>query len=155
MNDDRATLLPQLTASRQQLQTLLDGLAHDEEIYPGWSKKEFVAHLTGWEDAVLQTVLAHVRQQPSTLPVVRYGIDYYNNQSVLERLNLTYEQIMAEWAQVRQELVETLRRMTPEAYVTPMTFPWGQVGPVSVVVGGMLIPHEQEHAREIRDRFAG
>ena len=125
MENDRQELFDDMVKSRQEMQALLDDLADDLEIYENWTRKEVIAHLTGWEDATLNAARSHLSHS-NLSPLTAYrGIDIYNEQSVRERLELSYEQISREWNLARQNLIELMQEMTPEQYTEKITLPWG------------------------------
>src|SRR5215213_6492183 len=49
MSDRKADLLKELDDARAYLNETLARLDDDTEIYPGWKKREFIAHIAGWE----------------------------------------------------------------------------------------------------------
>ena len=64
MNRSKADLLKELDDARVDLWTALAALDPDIEIYPGWKKREFFAHIGGWEAAVFESFRDHVAQVP-------------------------------------------------------------------------------------------
>jgi hypothetical protein len=86
---------------------------------------------------------------PPEVPAALRGPDYYNEQSVLERADLSYEQILQEWRFARQQFCDLVRAMTPEQFARPLIFPWGLNGTVTDAILGLLA-HEQEHVHQIR-----
>jgi hypothetical protein len=147
--DEREKLLQHLDVSRQEIEDLFATVAVEREIYPGWTKKEIISHLTGWEDGSLQSVRAMLAGAPPSVPVALRGPDYYNEQSVIERADLTYDQVIREWRLARQEFSNLVRAMSPEQFTTKLVFPWGLDGTVTDALLGLL-SHEQEHIRQIR-----
>lgn len=150
MKEKHEVLLQKLEQSRITMEELLATVLLEREIYPGWTKKELVAHLTGWEEASLGSLQATFSGDPPSVPVAYRGPDYYNEQSVIERAELTYEQILREWQSTRQQVVEILRAMAPEQLMTTLIFPWGQEGRVIDEINSLL-GHEQQHIHEIRE----
>ncbi|MEO8393307.1 MAG: hypothetical protein ABI700_09975, partial [Chloroflexota bacterium] len=49
MSDRKADLLKELDDARVYLNETLARLDDETEIYPGWTKREFIAHIGGWE----------------------------------------------------------------------------------------------------------
>jgi hypothetical protein len=147
--EEREDLLQLMDISRQEIEEMFALTSQEREIYPGWTKKEILAHLTGWEDGSLQSVKAMLAGAPPAVPAAIRGPDYYNEQSVLERAELGYEKIVGEWRLARREFCNLVRTMTPEQFATQLVFPWGMEGTVTDAMFGLL-GHEQEHARQIR-----
>lgn len=148
--EERESLLLQLDVSRQEIESLFSAVALDKDIYPGWTKKEVVSHLTGWEDGSLRSVQAMLSGAPPSVPAALRGPDYYNEQSVTERAEFTYEQVSREWRLTRQQFSDLIRGMTSEQYATKLIFPWGQEGTVSGAIQGLL-HHEQVHILQIKN----
>lgn len=42
------------------MRTAIEGLDLHVEIYPGWTLKEVLAHITGWDDAAIASLHAHL-----------------------------------------------------------------------------------------------
>ncbi|MFZ6031552.1 MAG: DinB family protein [Chloroflexota bacterium] len=152
--EERENLLKQMERSRQEIETLLSAVALDREIYPGWTKKELVAHLTGWEDGSLNSVQAMLTGAVPSVPAAQRGPDHYNEQSVTERTGLAYEQVFREWVLARQQFADLIREMTPQQFVSRLVFPWGLEGTVSDALLGLL-GHEREHIQQIQEALAG
>jgi hypothetical protein len=144
---DRDALIQQLTHSRQKINAVLARVEPQREIYPEWTLKELLAHLTGWDDACLESISAHLRGQEAGTPAER-GINYYNAQSVLERKELAFDRIQREYELARQDLIQLIREM-PEAKLNePFILPWAEKGTVMDLVH-IFAHHELEHAQEI------
>lgn len=144
---DREALLKELIHSRQVMRDTLDRLEPQREIYPEWTIKELLAHLAGWDDACIASIRAHLRGQEPETPAER-GINYYNAQSVLERVNLSLEQITREFDQARAELIQLIREMSDEKLEEAFILPWATKGTVHDLVL-IFTEHEEEHAHEI------
>ena len=55
--------LQELNAARDDLWKRLDALDDSIEIYPGWKKREFFAHIAGWEAMVFEVIYRHLTHQ--------------------------------------------------------------------------------------------
>ncbi len=146
-------LLHDLDEARAQTLSLLDRLEAASELYPGWTIKEFLAHLTGWDDATTAALRAHARGKEPDMPAQR-GIDHYNAETVSTRATLDYPHVKREWEVARELLKAALRDMPTERFAQPVVFPWGPTGPVATLVK-IMIHHEREHADELRELLAG
>lgn len=145
--DEKTRLLEQLDQARAALLTALEGLDPQTEIYPGWTAKHLLAHVTGWDEACTASLRAHaVGNEPGT-PAVR-GIDHYNAESVATREALSLEQVKRECALARQQFEAAIRDLPEEKFDQPLLFPWGRVGTIDFLVQ-IFVHHEREHAREI------
>lgn len=151
--DARDQLLHDLDAARAQTLALLDTLEAASEPYPGWTVKEFLAHLTGWDDATTAALRAHAEGKEPDMPAYR-GIDFYNAETVSTRAALDYPHVKKEWQAARELLKGTLRDLPAARFTVPVVFPWGPTGSVSTLVE-IMIHHEHEHAEELRTLLAG
>ncbi|MFN2225564.1 MAG: DinB family protein [Anaerolineae bacterium] len=151
MNDAeqlRERLLSDLDDARQDLCTAIEGLDPEQEIYEGWTLKHLLAHLAGWDDAVLAALRAHLGAEEAGTPAAE-GINAYNAQSVSTRQYLSYEQVRRECDLARDQVKEALRELPPAKLEAPLLFPWGPTGTVAQLIA-VFVHHEHEHAAEIR-----
>ena len=145
--EQRTHLIEELDRAREKLTTALQAFGDEQEIYPGWTPKHLLAHIAGWDDAVLTALRAFARGDEFELPAF-HGIDVYNAQSVETREMLRHDQVAREWEQVRQQVKDTLNQMPDEKFEQDFLFPWGGRGTIAQLIG-IFIHHETEHAEEI------
>jgi uncharacterized damage-inducible protein DinB len=136
-----------LNHSRQELLKVLARVDTDQEIYPGWTIKEVLAHVAGWDACVAASLEAHSRDEHSSTNA-SLEPDIFNQQSVADRETFTYEQVLEDLEAQRQKLNLVIGEMAEEKFQAPALFPWGQVGAVEDVVRGFAA-HERRHAEEI------
>jgi hypothetical protein len=149
MMDEREELIRELDQARKILLELLADIPPDIEIYPGWTLRQFYAHLTGWDEVVTTSLREHAAGRIPAAPVVN-GIDAYNAESVHTRESLDYEHIVKEWNLAREEFRATIRDFPPDRLNELLLFPWGRTGSVRQLVE-ILVEHEsEEHANELR-----
>jgi hypothetical protein len=141
-------LIQQLDESRAKIRAIIDSVDTQRELYPGWTSKHFLAHLTGWDDATATSIRAHAIGRMPGAPAY-LGIDYYNAESVATRVDLTYQHVVMECELARAQLKATLMALPPEKFDEEMLYPWGRTGSVAGLVE-IMIDHEHEHADEIR-----
>ncbi len=150
MSDERLELIRQLDESRAVLCQLLADIPPETEIYPGWTLRQFYAHLTGWDDAVTSSLRAHAGGREPATPAT-HGINAYNAESVATREMLDYEHIVKEWQRAREQLKAAIRELPPEKLHEPLLFPWGRTGTVPQLIA-IFVEHEgEEHAGELRE----
>jgi hypothetical protein len=148
MTADRSTLLQQLDETRAKLEALLPGIDARKEIYPGWTIKDLLAHVTGWDDATIESLRAHVAGRPPATPADR-GIDEYNGRTVTTRKDLDHTHVLNEFHLTRQVMRTLIDQMPEEKFIQPLIFAWGQKGTVTDLVE-IFREHEEEHSRDIR-----
>ena len=147
---ERAFLIHRLEEARSQIEALLPQAKQhlDKEIYPQWRLKEFLAHMSGWDNAVIASLRAHAGGQEPGTPAER-GINAYNAQTVSTREALDYEHIHREWTQTREILKQALYELSDDKYLQPLVFPWGESGSIAYLIE-IFIDHEEHHAEELR-----
>lgn len=151
------TFIAELEHARATMQGLLDDLEaaqkDRQEVYPTWTIKELLAHLTGWDDACIASLQAHLRGDVPATPAAR-GLDPYNASTVYEREALSLEQVIAEWDHTRETFKNLIRALPVDKVEEPFVFPWGPKGRLSDMVK-IFAEHEIEHAEEIRKKLLG
>ena len=149
MIDEREQLIQELDEARSVLENLLIDIPPQTEIYPGWTLRQFYAHLTGWDDVVTSSLRDHAAGKIPATPVVK-GINAYNAESVATRETLDLEHVVKEWRLARTQLQAALRDFPLERLREPLVFPWGHTGSVSELIH-IFVEHEgEEHANELR-----
>jgi hypothetical protein len=64
MHPEAEHLIQELDRSRARIQAVLDRIRPGEQIYPGWTKREFIAHVAGWDDATVMAIRDFVDGRP-------------------------------------------------------------------------------------------
>ncbi|HZY42244.1 MAG TPA: maleylpyruvate isomerase N-terminal domain-containing protein [Anaerolineae bacterium] len=149
MTDEQGQLIQELDDARVIMHALIVDLMPESEIYPGWTLRQFLAHLTGWDDVTTTTLQAHARNETPATPVSA-GIDSYNAESVATRETLDLAHIVKEWELAREELKAAIRALSPEQLTAPLLHPWGRVSTVARLVHIMIHHEGEEHADELR-----
>jgi hypothetical protein len=145
--DEKDRLIEELDKSRKLFQAVVDEVDREALIYPPWTIKHVLAHLTGWDDATTSSLRAHSGGEEPMTPAVQ-GIDFYNAHSVSTREELDYDHTYREWLTAREDLKDAIRKVPPEKFEEKLIYPWGGLGTVSKLVR-IMYEHEAEHAEEI------
>ena len=148
----KSELIQHFILARNQLRELLPKIDIHTEIYPGWTIKEVLAHLAGWDDAIIIALQMFAAGQPPLMTAAR-GIDFYNSQTVAERKELTLEQIIREWEWVREQLIPIVHALTDKELETTLVAPWGVSMSVLELLN-VIVHHENEHTEVIKARMA-
>ncbi len=149
--EEKEKLIQELDAARKETYALLEGLDVKRKVYPAWTVKEFLAHLTGWDDATTEALRAHAIGKEPGMPAYR-GIDFYNAETVSTRETLDFQHVYREWEAARNLLKAAIRDLPPERFHVPVVYPWGPTGSVTKLVT-IMIEHEHEHAHELRSKL--
>jgi hypothetical protein len=147
---DKTQLLQQFDEARGKMRATLAGIDAHMEIYPGWTIKELLAHLAGWDDATIAALKAFTSGGAPPVPAAR-GLDVYNAETVAERATLDYEHIVKEWEWVREQLLVLLDEMPSENLEMKIVTPWGRSTTVARLVA-IMAEHEEEHAADVHAR---
>ena len=62
MATDKTALMSEMDQARAELWQLVDAVDPATEIYPGWNKRDFFAHIAGWEAFVFECLFAMLHQ---------------------------------------------------------------------------------------------
>nr|MBA3875026.1 hypothetical protein [Anaerolineae bacterium] len=118
------------------------------EIYPGWNKRDFYAHIAGWEAMVYEVFLCHANGKP----LKDYHNDFKDNDSVnaayvAERQNGLEENIKLECDISRYAIMRMMEDIPEADFNKPIQFPWGKL--TAEKFAHDAIDHEREHAADI------
>ena len=141
-------LIEQLDSARTQMEALIPLVSTEDEVYPGWTMRQVLAHIAGWDEATLAALRAHSGGRESGTPAAR-GIDSFNEQSVETREALSFEQTRREFDVTRTEVKQAILDIPDDKFFEKMILPWGGYGTVEGIVN-IFAEHEVEHAEEIR-----
>lgn len=148
MTDIRTQLVSQLEQARTEMITQLDEVDKNRKIYPLWTIREILAHITGWDDAIIASLGAHIAGREPGTPAAR-GVDIYNAETVATREGLDYDHVYREYLHTRDALVDLVTNMPLEKASQPFIFPWGGEGDLQELLK-VFIDHEIEHAGDVR-----
>ena len=147
MFPQRTFLINRLKEKRTEIETLLAKAPADKEIYTNWTLKELLAHMSGWDDVIIEALQAHAKDEPVSTTVTT-GIDNYNANTVTTRKSLNLEQVTLEWKATRESLFKALEELPNEKFNQPLTFPWGETGTVAYLIE-IFVEHEEFHRKHL------
>ncbi|HEX7541877.1 MAG TPA: maleylpyruvate isomerase N-terminal domain-containing protein [Anaerolineales bacterium] len=144
---DRNFLLHRMDETRSKIEELLPEIDPLKEIYPDWTIRDILAHMTGWDDATIDSLRSHVVERPPSVPAIR-SLEEYNAMTVSSRRDLDYEHVLKEWRLTRQVLRTIIKQLPEDKFISPVIVPWGEKATVTYLVD-MFRDHEEEHTRDI------
>jgi hypothetical protein len=144
---DRVFLLHRMDETRKKIEELLPQIGPQKEIYPGWTIRDMLAHMTGWDDATIDSLRAHVVDRSPSLEAIR-SLDEYNARTVTSRQDLDYDRVLKEWRLTRQVLRTIIEQMPEDKFFSPVIVPWGEKATVTYLVD-MFRDHEEVHTKDI------
>lgn len=145
---NREEILKSLESSHASMMAQLDEVDKNRKIYPLWTIREIVAHLSGWDDAAVGFVNALLKGETPPTPAMR-GTTVYNDETVSTREGLSYDLIVREYVDTRAKLIALTRQVTEEMVVQKSTLPWGEAGSLEDIFW-VFGPHELEHANDVK-----
>jgi hypothetical protein len=146
-SEDRDFLLRRMDKIRSKIEELLPRIDPSKEIYPNWTIKNMLAHMTGWDDATIDSLRAHVIGRPPSVPAIR-SLDEYNKSTVTSRTDLSLDQVLKEWRLTRQVLRTIIEELPEDKFFGPVIVPWGEKATVTFLVD-MFREHEEAHMNDI------
>ena len=149
MDTKNDLLISKMERARERLNSVLDQVAPQAELYPTWKLKQVYDHIAGWDELVVATLHSFL-QGESQPPAVIHGISRFNAASVKAHQGLSVDQSRQSYASARQQVLELLRQVPPEKLAQKFTAPWGGLCSVNGIVK-IFCSHEQEHATQIEE----
>lgn len=134
--------------SRAIMMAQLDEIDRNRKVYPLWTIREIIAHLSGWDDSALGFLNALLKGELPPTPAMR-GTTVYNDETVSTREGLNYDQILREYMSTRSNLLSLIRKTPDEILTKKSILPWGEEGSF-VDLANIFTPHEIEHAEDVK-----
>ncbi len=146
--DLRTKLMRDLEESRAAMLVHLTQVNLQRKIYPLWTIREILAHISGWDDSVI-AVIECLRDGSVPTTPAREGVDAYNAATVTTREGLDYDHVYREYIETRKILLGMLAELDDARLAETTTLPWGGYGTVEQIIG-IFVEHEIEHAGDVQ-----
>ena len=143
----RELLVEQLEDARRHLKALVNQAPTDKPIYPNWTIKQYMDHISGWDDAMVEALDAYAKNEPVPQSAA-HGIDAYNAQTVSTRETLDLAHSRREFTVGHERVIHTLRNLPDEKFDQLLTFPWGESGIVKDFIE-IFVEHDKEHTEHL------
>jgi hypothetical protein len=147
----RDFLLERLAHARAELVDLIPQAPTDRDIYPNWTIKEYLDHLAGWDDAVVEALHAHAKGEPIPQTAAR-GINAYNAQTVSTRETIDLEHTRREFFASREAVIKAMNDLPDAKFDQPLVFPWGERGTVAYFIE-IFVDHDEHDAAHLAQWF--
>lgn len=144
----REELIAMMERSRNAMLPLLEEIDLNRKIYPLWTIREMLAHISGWDDAVIAFMQSLMAGKVPAIPAAR-GADVYNAETVSTREGLDYDHIYREYIATRKVVLDLLRTIPEEKIAEQHALPWGDPGTLIDIIN-IFGPHEEEHAEDLK-----
>jgi hypothetical protein len=144
---DKSFYFEKLITSRKKFEELLSQIKPQQEVYPGWTIREILAHITGWDEVVLDAVHSHILSIEISYPY-NTDLDAFNAISIKKRETLNLELMTKEWRFTRDVLMKLIEQMADDKYSSNFPVPWNRKTKIENVLL-ILAEHELDHAEDI------
>lgn len=145
-------LIQRMINARSSIETLIPRIDPCREIYPGWTLKDLLAHITGWDEVVVLTLNSHLTGEPPSIPPI-LNLNTYNAHSVSSRKDLSFPDVFKEWRLIRSNLMSILEQFPHENSLDPILVPWGGDLTITSLVK-IFCEHEQIHCNDLQTWLA-
>ena len=147
MEKDISGLITEIGQIRNDMVEVVKKIDIGKIIYPGWTIKELIGHITAWE-IVIDKALINYQKDDAPYFLHEQDFDVFNQEAVDYRSEWTLEQVLQEWKTVRSDLVKTIKKLKEEDLEVEMVLPWGSERTVAELIE-IAGEHESEHMEEI------
>lgn len=145
-----ATIVSGLEYSRSELLKAIEGLSQRElteiPIYEGWTIKEVLAHIIGWDQRVIKTLPLMLQNRASEIPGVE--VEAHNRQSLAAWADRSLAETLAEIKSTHQQILDMLSSLD-HVEIDMRRERNGRVITIRSYVIDIMMEHERQHAAEI------
>jgi hypothetical protein len=150
MDKGKAEWMQEMDQMRADLWKVVAALDPEIDVCPGWNKRDFFAHIAGWEAMVYEVFRNHETSTP--LRIYPYGnlsdLDAANAGFVAERQSGTEDQMRLECEISRYAIERMMNDISAEDFSrVPIQFPWGKL--TAAEFARDAIAHERDHMNDI------
>jgi hypothetical protein len=147
MEKDIETLIEEIDQIRLEMKDAVNRIDPGKIIYPGWTIKEVIGHITAWEIVIDKGLIAFLKGDPPYF-LNEQDFDIFNAEAVNYRSDWSLEEILKEWADVRESLLNTIRKLKEDDLDVEMVLPWGSERTVAELIE-IAGEHEAEHMEDV------
>jgi len=145
MEKDLTVLLAEIDQVRTDMGKVVQEIDTKLMIYPGWTIKEMIAHITAWEVVIHKAFQAYIAGDPPYF-LREQDFDIFNEEAVNFRASWSMEQVFQEWRDVRKDLIKTIQKLKETDLPVEMVLPWGSERTVAELIE-IIGEHEGEHMK--------
>jgi hypothetical protein len=146
MEKDLTVLLVEIDQVRTDMGKVVQEIDPKLMIYPGWTIKEMIAHITAWEVVIHKAFQAYIAGDPPYF-LREQDFDIFNEEAVDFRAAWSMEQVLQEWKDVREELKKNIQKLKETDLPVEMVLPWGSERTVAELIE-IIGEHEGDHMEE-------
>jgi hypothetical protein len=146
MEKDLTVLLAEIDQVRTDMGNVIQEIDTKLMIYPGWTIKDMIAHITAWEIVIHKALQAYMAGDPPYF-LREHDFDIFNEEAVDFRAAWSIEQVLQEWKDVREELKKNIQKLKETDLPVEMVLPWGSERTVAELIE-IIGEHEGEHMED-------
>ena len=105
MEKDLNLLLSEIDQIRTNMGKVVQETDTGLMIYPGWTIKELIAHITAWEIVIHKAILAYLAGDPPYF-LHEQDFDIFNEEAVDFRASWSLEKVLQEWKRITLQAKE-------------------------------------------------
>jgi uncharacterized damage-inducible protein DinB len=143
-------IISDLKYGRTRLLQAIEGLSRREltelPIYEGWTIKDVLAHVVGWDQRVLKTLPLMLQNRASEVASVE--VDDFNRESVQSWRDKSLAEVLSEVQSTHQRILEILSNLDPKE-IDMRRERHERIITIRSYVIDVMIEHDREHAAEI------
>ena len=150
----KAELLAAIRAEREALEAAVDDLDEEHMLEPvfdgGWSVKDTLAHITAWEQLMIDWVETSLRGDVPQRPVSGDDwVDQLNARLHAENKGKGLDEVQRDFAASYQEALALVERLDEDDLFDPERFPWRDGSPLWQMVAANTNWHYKDHREAI------
>jgi hypothetical protein len=146
-------LLDRIQVEHHRLEILLDQLDENQMVQPGvagsWSVKDILAHITAWEQQLLQCLHETLQGLTPDLPANKYALHRWNVRIYEENQFKPLGDVIEMFHQSFQDVLQTIAAASEEELLGEIHGAWPE-GPLWQGIADNTWGHYKEHAASIR-----
>ncbi len=135
-----------MVMGQQRMIDLSARLPEEKYVYPGWTMKQVIDHLTGWDEMAL--CLIEATHGTGNMPDPINSLDVYNTSSIEKRKPLPLRLSIEEYVITRKALVQAFIGLPKDVAEKEIMFPWGSAGTLTKLLQ-IWVEHEESHRNEL------
>ena len=155
-----AEVIELIRRERSALESTLSRLSETQMQQPfkenGWTVKDFLAHITAWEQRLVQWTresLQGITPQRPAPGMTWDNLDRLNEMTYLEARDRPLDEVQAEYRRSHEQVLKLVGELTQEDLFDPQRFAWRNGDPMWHMVAANTWWHDREHNETIKSQF--
>lgn len=150
----KSELLNQIQAARAALEETLVQVEENQMLQPelenGWSVKDILAHIAGWEKRMVTWITQTLAGEIPQLPQNDDEVNRLNEQSYQENRGRPLSEVLAEFRQTYSQALRLVEGLDEQDLADPDRFAYRKGRPMWIMVAANTYWHYAEHRESIQ-----